>query len=115
MTASDHLNKKQFSGGVQYSGLTREHPHGSGKPQHLIETKHGRSVLGFALFNPDGELDTVMVKPEHQRQGVATAMWNHAKVVGINAHHGRHRTKEGDAWARTVGGHLPRNSSEMQG
>jgi GNAT superfamily N-acetyltransferase len=60
------------------------------------------------------QVRNVMVNPEHQRQGVGTAMWNEGqRLAETNARipapkHSPDRTNEGDAWARSVGGRLPR-------
>jgi len=52
--------------------------------------------------------------PRFQRQGVATAMWHEGqRMAAENAKipkpkHSGDRTTSGDAWARSVGGKLPR-------
>ena len=59
----------------------------------------------------------IEVPTEHQRRGVATGLWNEAhRLAEQNARipapkHSADRTTEGDAWARSVGGRLPRRKS----
>lgn len=60
-----------------------------------------------------GELQHIMVNHDARRQGIATALWNRAQQLsgerGITAPtHSSKRTKEGDAWAKSVGGELPK-------
>ena len=63
------------------------------------------------------QVRNVMVSEPHQRQGVATAMWNEGqRLASENARipqpkHSADRTNEGDAWARSVGGRLPRRKT----
>lgn len=57
-----------------------------------------------------GQIDWVGVAPEHRRQGLATAMLEHARGLDLkpSPKHSPERTDDGDAWARSVGGRLPR-------
>lgn len=50
----------------------------------------------------------VSVEPEHQRKGIATAMWNYAKQNGFNPLHSPQRTPEGEAWAKSTGDETPK-------
>jgi GNAT superfamily N-acetyltransferase len=77
---------------------------------HLIKAYKGQDgPVGVLKWDATtGETRDVQVEPEHQRKGLATAMWNHAKEVAPIRHSGT-RTPEGDAWAKTVGGKLPEN------
>lgn len=61
---------------------------------------------------PRGHINEINVDPDLQRQGIGTALWNHAhelarqKVIPVPKH-SKQRTDEGDQWARKVGGPLP--------
>ena len=57
-----------------------------------------------------GRVDWISVEPQHRRQGLATQMWEHAQSLDLRPYpkHSNERTDEGDAWARSVGGRLPR-------
>lgn len=60
-----------------------------------------------------GEITTLSVPYDKRRQGVATALWHRAHQLsaerGITPPvHSRKRTEEGNAWAKSVGGELPR-------
>lgn len=54
------------------------------------------------------------VSADQQRRGVATALWNEAHRLAGEVQripkpkHSPDRTNAGDAWARSVGGRLPR-------
>ena len=54
-----------------------------------------------------GEVLHIGVNADHRRQGVATALWNEAQRYGA-IRHSAYRTDDGDAFARAVGGVLPR-------
>jgi hypothetical protein len=60
------------------------------------------------------QVRNVMVNESHQRQGIASGMWNEGhRLASENARipkpkHSPDRTHAGDAWARSVGGPLPR-------
>jgi hypothetical protein len=92
---------------------------GKAKPTHrvtaFVETEGIRRTMGTMLWNSRGILN-IGVDPEHVRRGVATAMWHEGHRLAEQ--HGRipkpkhspDRTAMGDAWARSVGGRLPRRS-----
>jgi hypothetical protein len=60
------------------------------------------------------EISNIGVSADQQRRGVATGMYQHAQqLAATNARipapkHSADRTTAGDAWARSVGGRLPR-------
>ena len=74
-----------------------------GKPPRPAEMK----------WNAKG-IQGIDVPPAFKRQGVGTALWNEGhRLAETNAKipapkHSADRTNEGDAWARSVGGRLPR-------
>jgi hypothetical protein len=71
------------------------------------------SNVGSMLWNAKG-IRNITVAPDQQRRGVATAMWNEGHRLAAESKsvpqpkHSDDRTKAGDAWARSVGGRLPR-------
>lgn len=91
---------------------------------HSIYTSHGSQHGILARRDDDSEIGrlvwnsrrigNVEVSPEHRRQGIATGMLEHARLLAeLNARipqpkHSADRTNDGDAWARSVGGKLPR-------
>lgn len=98
MSAGEHLSPQQFrdSLSVQVTPgyVAAKHP------------KHGY-VGELTYHEGTHEVLNVDVPPEHQRKGVATAMWNAARSQGIDLQHSATRTPEGDVWARSIGGPLP--------
>jgi GNAT superfamily N-acetyltransferase len=60
------------------------------------------------------QVRNVMVREDYQRQGIATAMWNEGHRLATEnqrvpkPRHSPDRTDAGDAWAKRVGGPLPR-------
>ena len=91
---------------------------------HLITATHRESgeSVGHMRYGHDGTVQNITVSEPHQRKGVATAMWNHASLMGSKGEapepkHSVQRTSQGDAWAKAVGGHTPevvRDMSEIQ-
>lgn len=42
----------------------------------------------------------VKTEPEHRRQGIATALYDHAKALEPALHHARTLSEDGERWAR---------------
>lgn len=84
---------------------------------HNLDAIHDDRNLGFMEWSDKtGELQNIRVNDDVRRQGVATALWNRAHELaseqGITRPvHARERTKEGDAWAKAVGGAIPTRRS----
>jgi len=81
---------------------------------------HVPSVGASLYWHPKtGEIANIGVPSDQQRRGVATQMWNEAHRIagetrGVRPpRHSPDRTAAGDAWARSLGGRLPRRSSWM--
>lgn len=85
------------------------------KPHHIIEAHHpddGRVGYMQWMGAAPHAIHWMEVSPEHQRKGLASAMWNWAQDnARPKPKHSRQRTDKGDAWARSVGGPLPRRQS----
>lgn len=80
-----------------------------------------RYSMGFMQWSDKtGEVTHIAVLGDKRRQGVATALWNRAQELaaekGITApRHSSKRTEAGDAWAKSVGGELPRRTKVSYG
>jgi hypothetical protein len=112
MAANEKLHPVQFN--------YRQSDKGGSKPVHVLEARipdsshplGGRQV-GNMVWNARG-IEHVLVDPDSQRQGIATAMWNEGQRLATEnqripkPRHSPDRTNAGDAWARSVGGPLPR-------
>jgi hypothetical protein len=77
---------------------------------HVGATRKSKRVGTLMQFRDDGMVGGVGVEEGLRRKGIATAMWNRAEKAGWNPKHSSTRTPDGEAWATTVGGHLPKNS-----
>jgi hypothetical protein len=94
--------------------LTRDT--GGSKPRHVVKAflGDGDTPLGSMGWTSDGITSIDVYDPNNTRKGIATAMWEHGhRLAEENARipkpkHSSDRTREGDAWARAVGGRLPR-------
>lgn len=64
------------------------------------------------------QIRNIEVPEQFQRQGVATSLWNEAQRLSSDnskipaPKHSSDRTDSGDAWARSVGGKLPRRKTD---
>ena len=105
MAASDSVSPNQFRFKYQqHEGI------------HNIDTfdSNLKRNLGWMQWrDEDGRIEHISVNNDMRRQGIATAMWNRAHQLseerGIPApQHSPIRTTEGDAWAKKVGGNIPR-------
>jgi ribosomal protein S18 acetylase RimI-like enzyme len=88
---------------------------GTAKVVHRVTARAGANSLGTMLWNSRSILN-IGVNPEQARRGIATAMWDEGhRLAEQNARipapkHSPDRTAMGDAWAKAVGGRLPRRS-----
>lgn len=87
---------------------------GGSIPTHEVAAlSYGGDRIGHLRWNRH-EIGDVDVHEDFQRQGIATTLWHHANMVAENEprvprpKHSADRTDAGDAWARSVGGRLPR-------
>jgi hypothetical protein len=102
----DAINEEQFG---DYK-LRYEKPN-MDLPRHLITASKGPhdEPVGMMSWHPQKHHVTgVNVDEEHRRQGLATAMWNMSQSIRPKPVHSADRTNAGDAWAKSVGGRLPR-------
>lgn len=105
MAARDHL-------GAQFGDYTLKVVPGSSgmKASGYVAATHPDATDGAVgtLSWKAGRVDEVLVDPEHQHQGLATAMYHQATRANRKPlSHSAYRTDAGDAWARTVGGAMP--------
>ncbi|NDH64815.1 MAG: N-acetyltransferase [Microbacteriaceae bacterium] len=75
----------------------------------LVQATKGDEYVGHLRWEPynDGKVQNIHVKDEHQRKGVATAMWDYAHQVAPEMRisgpvHSDFKTPEGQAWAESV-------------
>lgn len=133
MTASDSLSGVQFdyfAPGEEdpKSNWVNEHhkvavtipaPHdvGMGRRNGMdVIVPKGQPIRGGELTwkRKGGTILKIEVPGHLQRRGLATSLYGEAKRIASenpripSPRHSNDRTKEGDAWARSVGGRLPR-------
>jgi ribosomal protein S18 acetylase RimI-like enzyme len=84
---------------------------GERKPRHIITTYDGSTKVGeLNWYGTTGTIHHIDVDDGYLRQGIATAMWEWSQEMRPKAKHSGDRTTQGDAWARSVGGPLPRRN-----
>lgn len=99
-----NLSARQFG---EYT-LSHELP-AMGRSMHRIKATVGDADVGTMAWSSHG-IWNLTVEPEHQRKGLATAMWEMGQEAKPRAKHSSDRTDAGDAWAKKVGGRLPRRA-----
>ncbi len=73
-----------------------------------------RPIGSMSWQHKTGEILGISTEPEHRRRGLATRMWHEAhRVAGetrgvVEPKHSVDRTESGEAWARSLGGRLPK-------
>jgi len=116
MAAHQHLNNVQF---------TFNDDPDEPQERYSIDAydKNTNEHLGFMSWSGHagfdaGMLQSIDVSPKHQRKGVATEMFNHARKLSAKnpsiheIQHSNFRTLDGDDWAQSTGYYVPRNDME---
>lgn len=87
---------------------------------HFIEarTKEDRPAGFLDWYHTGGEIYDIGVSKEHQRKGLATAMYRHAQKLSESnkdiptPKHSETRTDEGEEWAKSLGEVLPKRKED---
>ena len=83
-----------------------------------ISAHLGDDWVGSLQLDKTGRVEDIQVDDAHQGKGIGTAMWRHAEKLHQAGQitnppkHSNYRTYEGEFFARSVGGHLPKNTAE---
>jgi GNAT superfamily N-acetyltransferase len=99
--------------GPQFDLLYEKVDVGARRPVHKVAAVRDGQPLGSMVWSSRA-IQNIEVEPEHQRQGIGRALWNEGhRLAQDNARipapkHSTDRTDQGDAWAKAVGGRVPR-------
>ena len=89
---------------------------GETKPRHLVTAYLGSERVGnLEWYGRTGEVYEIVVRADHRRRGLATAMWDFAQDAPKKPKHSPQRTNDGEAWSKSVGGPRPRRSHASSG
>jgi hypothetical protein len=78
-------------------------------PRHRIVASKSGERAGEMTWHPKTHAITgINVEEGDRRQGLATAMWKMGQQQRPKPVHSADRTRAGEAWAKSVGGRLPR-------
>ena len=95
-----------------YEMRYRQEDQGERKPRHIIECFDGSKLVGeLNWYGTTGTIHHIGVEDGYMRQGIATAMWQWGQEMRPRPKHSGDRTTQGDAWARSVGGPIPRKAA----
>ena len=103
--------------GIQFSYLppdyspeaydTRDYAEDNEVHAHINDS-FGKMLVGQLSWSPTGRISNIHVLPALRRKGIATAMYNYARGLGVGMpEHSHQRTDEGEAWAQSLGEELP--------
>ena len=110
---------------VSYEGPIYSSLYGDGQNSETLSVRathpdHGD--VGHLYWHPrTGTIRDVLVMGEHQGKGIATQMFKTAQETAATTRgvpapkHSQDRTDAGDAWAKKVGGRVPRRSNRFEG
>lgn len=94
-----------------------DHGHIGGMTLDRYEKHEGGGFRPVKQVNPSAEakhmVDRIATKDGYKLKGVARAMWNYATALGLDPQHSPDRTRDGDAFAKAVGGHVPEAAYDM--
>lgn len=99
MSAENNLSSNQFK---EYQLIFNK---GDNNGSHLIEAYQNKigPVAHLEWGAQTGKVLNVQVDPEHQRKGLATAMWDKAHTVGVNTPvHSLGLSAEGAKWKKSL-------------
>jgi hypothetical protein len=88
---------------------------------HRIDVFNSSGAVGFIEWDADsGEIEKVAVGTPNRRKGVATELWDLATAWAEEngaepPSHSSRRSADGDAWARSIGGHVPDLTDDIDG
>lgn len=103
--SSRALNEEQFG---DYT-LTHLRAHMDYPRHQIIASTSTGYPVGHMNWHPrTHEITGLWVDEGERRQGIATAIWQMGQRASPRPVHSADRTRAGDAWARAVGGRLPR-------
>jgi hypothetical protein len=98
--------------GTQFSYSKEDY--GESSPMHQIVANTEEGIPVGTLKWDKRRIRELDVSPDFRREGIATAMWQEGhRLASENTRipkprHSSDRTEAGDAWAKSVGGRLPR-------
>ena len=99
---------------ADFHGLTFDYEK-IGSLHYLEAHKDGEVVGKLNWEHPKGNISGLHVSSSHRRTGIGTALWKEAnRIAGSNKDVPApkitgDRTKDGEAWARSLGIRLPKN------
>lgn len=118
-------NNADFHGyNISYEGPIYSSLYGDGQNSETLSVRathpeHGD--VGHLYWHPrTGIIRDVLVMGQHQGKGIATQMLRVAQQTAESTKgvpmpkHSQDRTDAGDAWAKSVGGKLPRRSKRFE-
>ena len=99
---------KPRKGQFNFTKTIKVNAYDSGDGQTDIKARHlgrtiGKMTLEAPFSDPKREVAEVSVNKKYRKQGIATAMWEHAKTTGLKPKHSETQTPSGRAWAKKVG------------
>jgi GNAT superfamily N-acetyltransferase len=112
---------KQFIGEAEFDLASLRHKYSNKDSNHRIDVFNDSGAVGYIEWNEnDGEIEHLFVGGPYRRKGVATRLWELATDWAkgndaVEPEHSSRRSREGDAWAKSIGGYIPRITDDVDG
>jgi hypothetical protein len=113
----DEFNTQDVA--VDHQSKHDDIPDGSGQPntaytRHYFTATHPKfgeiGTMQITELGNNHQIVGVNTTENFKRKGIATLLFRKALSVGLTPRHSSDRTEDGDAWAKSVGGYLPKNT-----
>lgn len=112
---------KLFEIAFDWDGLKQKYTLSEDDNTHKISLSNNAGAVGYIEWDiDDGEVQKIFVGTPYRRLGVATHLWElaneWAEANGATPpEHSSRRTKEGDAFANSIGGRIPDLTDDVDG
>ena len=98
---------RNWPGRHERSGMTidigKPFSPGGGLHETFLAAYAGDALIGYAGWDQHGVFQVVAVRPDHQRQGIATMLWKRAQSHVPGLRHSSMLTPDGMEWAMSLG------------
>lgn len=100
---------------------TLKYKHSEDESDNRLDFFCNKGAVGFIVWSKDdGEIDKIYVGEPYRRKGVATHIWETATEWAEQNNqpvpeHSSRRSYEGEQFAQSIGGYIPRLTDDVDG
>jgi GNAT superfamily N-acetyltransferase len=113
--------EKLYSENIQFDWDSLKFKHTEDEDSNRLDFYNNNGAVGYIEWSKsNGEVDKIYVGEPYRRKGVATYIWQTAEEWANQngqpePQHSSRRSKEGDEFARSIGGYIPRLTDDIDG